>query len=101
MTNRLGAAGGTRGGRVVAGARLPLLNRSALVSALLSARLVNIAPPPTTVAVTVPWSGPIPLLSEPVTTVLLSPVSRLPYGSSTVRTGWVANGWPAVAVAEG
>ena len=27
----------------------------------------------------VPWSGPVPLSSDAVTTVLLSPVSMLPY----------------------
>ena len=58
--------------------RLPLENLSVIVSAVLSARLVNVAMPPTTVAVSVPWSGPAPLASDTVTTVLLSPVSRLP-----------------------
>ena len=37
----------------------------------------------TRVVVVVPWSGPAPLASAAVTTVLLSPVSRLPYWSSS------------------
>ncbi len=37
------------------------------------------ATPPDTVTVVVPWSGPVPLSSDAVTAVLLSPVSRLPY----------------------
>ena len=47
--------------------------------ARLSARPVNVATPPETVAVLVPWSGPLPLASDAVMAVLLSPVSRLPY----------------------
>ena len=39
---------------------------------------MNVATPPETVAVVVPWSGPAPLASAAVTTVVLSPVSRLP-----------------------
>ena len=40
-------------------------------------------------------------MSAAVTWVVLSPVSRLPYWSSTSITGCVANATPAVAVAEG
>ena len=43
-----------------------------MVSAVSSARFVNVATPPETVAVSVPWSGPAPLLRNAVTTVLLS-----------------------------
>ncbi len=67
----------------------------------MSARFVNVATPPDTVTVVVPWSGPVPLASVAVTTVLLSPVSRLPNWSSSYTTGCVLNGCPAVAVADG
>ena len=77
------------------------MNLSVIVSAVLSARFVNVATPPETVTVGVPWSGPVPLRERAVTTVLLSPVSRLPYWSSSSITGWVANASPAVAVADG
>ena len=40
-------------------------------------------------------------MSAAVTCVVLSPVSRLPYLSSSAITGWVANASPAVAVADG
>ena len=33
--------------------------------------------------------------------MLLSPVSRLPYWSSSETTGWVVKTWPTVAVADG
>ena len=49
----------------------------------LSARLVNVATPPITVTDVVPWSGPAPLASDAVTTVVLSPVIRLPNWSSS------------------
>ena len=61
-----------------------LVKWSVMVSALLSARLVNVAMPPEAVTVVVPCSGPEPSGSDAaVTWVLLSPVSRLPYWSST------------------
>ena len=50
---------------------------------LVVGQVVNVATPPETVTVVVPWSGPAPLLSDAVTTVVLSPVSRLPYWSSS------------------
>jgi len=61
------------------------VNRSRIVSALSSARLVKVAMPPETVTVVVPKSGPVPTpaRSEAVTWVVLSPVKRLPYWSST------------------
>ena len=47
-------------------------------------RSVNVAMPPEAVTVVVPCSGPEPIGKEAaVTWVLLSPVSRLPYWSST------------------
>ena len=74
----MAAAGLTTMLDVIVGVRLPLENSSVIVSAVSSPRFVNVAIPPTTVAVTVPWSGPVPLASETVTTVLLSLVTRLP-----------------------
>ena len=62
---------------------VPLLKPSVIVSAVLSARLLNRATPPERVTVVVPWSGPAPLASIAVTCVLLSPVSRLPNWSSS------------------
>ena len=73
-----------------------------MVSAVLSCRSVKVAMPPETVTVVVPSSGPEPSGSDvTVTVVVLSPVSRLPYWSSTSTTGCVANATPAVAVGEG
>ena len=61
-----------------------LVNWSVIVSALLSERSVNVATPPEAVTVVVPCSGPEPIgKAAAVTCVVLSPVSRLPYGSST------------------
>ena len=77
------------------------MNWREIVSALSSARLVKVTMPFAAVCVVVPCRGPEPLLSEAVTSVVLSPVSRLPYWSSMSMTGWVANAAPAVAVADG
>ena len=82
-TSLLGAAGLTTILPLVPVARFPLENLSVMVSAVSSARLVKVAIPPETVAVSVPVSGPEPLARETVTTVLLSPVSRLPFWSSS------------------
>ncbi len=79
MTNWLAAAGLTTIGLVGNEVKPPPVKWRERVSALLSARFVKAATPPDTVAVVVPWSGPAPLESAAVTTVLLSPVSRLPY----------------------
>ena len=85
----------------VALVRLPLVNFSEMVSAVSSARLVNVATPPDTVAVKVPWSGPVPLPSAAVTTVLLSPVSRLHSGPLHKSRAGSGTPPPAVAVDEG
>ena len=82
ITSWLAAAGLTTIELVGVEVKPPPVNWSVMVSALLSARPVKVATPPDTVAV-VPWSGPAPLESAAVTTVLLSPVSRLPYWSSS------------------
>src|SRR5437763_17200607 len=58
-----------------------------MVPTAVSARLVKVATPPTSLAVAVPTSGPLPRLSAAVITVLLSGVSRFPYRSSSVITG--------------
>ena len=61
-----------------------LVNWSEIVSAVSSARLVNVATPPETVSNggSQQWSGAA-VQSAAVTCVVLSPVSRLPYWSST------------------
>ena len=61
ITNWLAAAGLTTIVLEVALVRLPPVNLSEIVSALSSARFVNVATPPDTVTVVVPWSGPAPL----------------------------------------
>src|SRR5205085_1347270 len=101
ITNWVAVAGLTTMLVELAWVRLPLVNWSESDSAVLSARLVNVATPPATLAVVVPWSGPVPLFSAALTTVLLSPVSRLPYWSSIETTGWVPNPCPAVAAGDG
>ena len=58
--------------------RPPVVNLSAIVSDVLSLRLVNVAMPPVTLAVSVPWSGPAPLARDAVTIELLSFVTTLP-----------------------
>ena len=84
IANWLAAAGLTTMLLDVAEVRLgELVKWSEMVSALLSARLVNVAMPPEAVTVVVPWSGPEPIGKvAAVTCVVLSPVSRLPYWSS-------------------
>ena len=83
ITSWLAAAGLTTIGWSAPRSGRRSVNWSEMVSALLSARFVKVATPPDTVTVAVPWSGPVPLASAAVTTVLLSPVSRLPYWSSS------------------
>ena len=73
-------------------ARVPVVNLSVICSARSSARLVKRATPPETVAVVVPLSGPMPVLSIAVITVELSPVKMLLNESSSKMTGWVAKG---------
>src|SRR5207247_593137 len=53
----------------VAGLRLPLVKSRAIVSAVLSFRLVKVATPLATVTAVVPSSGPVPLCSAAVTCV--------------------------------
>ena len=101
MTNWLAAAGLTTIELVEQRFKPPPVNSSVIVLGRIVARPANVATPPETVTVLVPWTGPAPFMSAAVTTVLLSPVSRLPYLSSSSITGWVANAWPAVAVADG
>jgi hypothetical protein len=72
-----------------------------MLVATLWERLANVAKPFVAVAVKVPCSVPLPALRAAVTTVLLSPLRRLPNASSTRRAGCCANAAPAVAVVEG
>ena len=83
MTSLLAAAGLTATELEVAWARLPLVKLSVIVSALSSKRLLKVAMPCETVTWVVPSSGPEPLASATDTVVLLSPVSTLPYVSSS------------------
>ena len=57
--------------------------------------------PPLAVRLVVPCNVPLPVLRAALTTVLLSPLRRLPYWSSTRITGCGAKAKPAVAVLEG
>ena len=57
------------------------MNRSVIVSAVGSAKLVNVAIPPDTVTVVVPRSGPEPVLREAVT------LRRVVAGLHGCRTG--------------
>ena len=64
----VGFGGGVKTGATliafeIAGARLPLVNRSVIVSANVSARFENVATPPTSVVDIPPWSEPAPLLA--------------------------------------
>ena len=61
----------------------PPAKLSEMIPAVLSARPTNVATPPDSVAVVVPRSGPLPLASDAVIIVLLSPVSRFPYWSTS------------------
>ena len=65
----------------VALARFGLVNLSEIVSTVGSTRFVKVATPPDTVAFSVPLSGPVPLASAAVTTV----VYNLPFPGC--RTG--------------
>ena len=56
---------------------------SEMMPALLSARPANVATPADVVTVVVPMSGPLPMASEAVIAVLLSPVSMFPYLSTS------------------
>src|SRR6266567_1343074 len=64
-------------------------------------RLVNVTNPLTAVSAVLPCKTPLPPLRLAVTTVLLSPVRKLPKLSSTRMTGCWARITPAVAVADG
>ena len=69
--------------------------------AVLSSRSLNVATPPTTVAVIVPVRVPAPVLKDAVTTVLLSVVTRLSYWSSSSSTIGSVSGLPAVTFGYG
>ncbi len=101
ITNLLAGAALTTIALDVTDFRMPLLNVSVIVPALLSARLTKFATPPESITVVVPWSGPVPLARTTSTSVLSSPISRLPYWSSSSITGCVKNAVPAVALDDG
>ena len=64
-------------------------------------KFVNVATPFTAVAATVPCNVPLPASRAAVTTVLLSPLCKLPNASSMRTAGCCPNTTPAVAVGEG
>src|SRR6266567_4165418 len=64
-------------------------------------RLVKLTNPLTALSAVLPCRTPLPPLRLAVTTVVLSPVRRLPKLSSTRMTGCWAKITPAVAVADG
>ena len=100
-TNCEAAAGLTAIAVEVAFVRLPLLKVMVMLVATLCARLVKVANPFEAVAVSVPWSVPLPELRVAVTTVVAFAVNRLPAASSMRITGCCAKGTPAVAVDDG
>src|SRR6266567_2307194 len=80
----------------------PALAKSMLmVVATKCERLVNVTNPFTALSAVVPCKTPLPPLRLAVTTVLLSPVRKLPKLSSTRMVGCCAKITPAVAVADG
>ncbi len=80
----------------------PLLAKSiVMVVATKCERLVKLTNPLTALSAVLPCKTPLPPLRLVVTTVVLSPVRRLPKLSSTRMTGCCARITPAVAVADG
>src|SRR5438445_712285 len=98
--NCAAAAGLTAIAVEVVEVRLALVKLIVIFVATLCERLVNVARPPTVLAVRVPCRVPLPALRAAVTT---SPLveTRLPAESSARITGCCANATPAVAVEEG
>src|SRR3954471_9387717 len=101
IASLLAAAELMRIGLLGAEARPAPVNWRVIVPATSSYRSVNVARPPTRDTVVVPFSGPAPPARMAVTTVVLSPLTRLPYWSSSRITGWIAKAAPAAAVADG
>src|SRR6266571_3257842 len=80
----------------------PALAKSiVIVVATRCERLVKLTNPLTALSAVLPCKAPLPPLRLAVTTVVLSPVRRLPKLSSTRMTGCWARITPAVAVADG
>ena len=68
----------------LAGVVRPLPEKlSEMVSGVSSERPANVAIPPVKAIEVVPSKGPVPVASRAVIKVLLSPVSRLPYWSTS------------------
>src|SRR2546430_2741872 len=79
----------------------PLAKSIVIVVATRWERLVKLTNPLTALSAVLPCKTPLPPLRLPVTTVVLSPVRRLPKLSSTRTVGCWAKITPAVAVADG
>ena len=90
MTSLLAVAGLTTIVFDTAGVRPAAEKSSVRVSAVSSERSENVAMPPTRSTISSPGAGRCRWPSDAVTTVVLSPVSRLPYRSSSSMTGWIA-----------
>src|SRR6266699_3024111 len=101
IVSRLAAAGLTAMVVEVAAATLALAKSIVIVVATKCERLVKLTKPLTALSAVVPCKAPLPPLRLAVTTVLLSPVCKLPKLSSTRMTGCWAKITPAVAVADG
>src|SRR6266566_3338398 len=82
-------------------ARPALAKSIVIVVATKWERLVKLTNPLTALSAVLPCKTPLPPLRLAVTTVVLSPVRRLPKLSSTRMTGCWAKITPAVAVADG
>src|SRR6185436_13371090 len=101
IVSRLAAAGLTAMGPEVALVRLPLVKAIVILVATVCDRLVKLTRPLTAVRLVVPCKVPLPAERAALTTVLLSPLRRLPYTSSIRIAGCWAKTAPAVAVLEG
>ena len=72
-----------------------------ILVATLCDKFVNATRPLAAAKLVVPCNVPLPAARAAVTTVLLSPLRKLPYESSIRRVGCCAKTMPAVAVLEG
>src|SRR5258707_9080281 len=103
MLSLLAAAGLTAMLVEVAPLRPELAKASVILVATVCERLVKATMPPPAVRFVVPCKFPLPdpLLRDALTTVLLSPLRRLPNWSSIRITGCCAKTTPAIAADEG
>ena len=63
---------------------------SEMIPAVLSERPANVATPPATVTAFVPWSVPLPLASDTVTTVAVIVRHEVAVRVFQIDTGWMA-----------